>query len=85
MTAGKSPFITMPPLLGDDEKQMRWFSVRFDSGGIIVEIIDEGGGAFLSITTDKPWRVEVEELRAFVEWAEAAIAAVDKNNGNAAQ
>jgi hypothetical protein len=62
---------------------MKWYSVRFDGGGIAVEIIDEGGGAFLSITADEPWRVEIEELHAFVKWAEAAIAAVDKHNENA--
>ena len=73
----------IPPMLNDDSKLIQWYTIRFDSGGIAVEIIDEGGGAFLSIKTeDEPWRVEVEELRAFVEWAEAAIAAVDKHNGN---
>jgi hypothetical protein len=74
--------LTMPPLLNDDSKPMQWYSVRFDGGGFAVEIIDEGSGAFLSITADEPWRVEIEELRAFVKWAEAAIAAVDKHNGN---
>lgn len=75
--------ITLPPLLDDDSKSMKFYCVRFDSGGIAVEIIDEGGGAFLSIKTeDEPWRIDIEELRAFAEWAEIAIAAVDKHNGN---
>jgi hypothetical protein len=64
---------------------MQWYNIRFDSGGIAIEIVDEGGGAFLSITADGPWRVNIEELRAFIEWAEAAITAVDKHNGNTTQ
>jgi hypothetical protein len=73
--------ITMPPLLGDDTKPMRWYGVKFDSGSIAIEITDEGGGAFLSIeTTGEAWRVEAEELLAFAEWAKAIVDAMDKHN-----
>jgi hypothetical protein len=77
------PVLTMPPLIDDSGKPELWVGIKFSNGLVSIEIIDEGGGAYLSIEIEgEPWKVTVEELFALAKWAEEAVAAVDKHNGN---
>jgi hypothetical protein len=72
--------LTLPPLLDDFERPERWYGVKFDNGALSIEITDEGAGAYLIIETQEPWKISIEELRAFVQWAENCAAVIDNNN-----
>jgi hypothetical protein len=74
--------LTLPPLLDDNGKPESWFGIKFDNGLVSIEITDEGGGAYLVIETQEPWKMTINELRDFTQWAEDWVNAVDRHNNN---
>jgi hypothetical protein len=74
----------LPPLTQDDGKREPCYGIRFETGRYTLELTDEGGGAYLEMSTEpgEKFRLEVAELDDLAKWARESVAELDEWNSD---